>query len=378
MIPPQTPWYRQALAAPHEAYARVEVWRSGIQVDELAWVERGTPYTQGAPVFFGGSVRASLASRVTRTMDLVVPEYLYPWDPWDLLNCYGTELRAFKGIRYGSGSRDEFPVFVGTVEDASPPDLGKTAIKASDTALRVAAAGFVAPLPSQSGFPVIEEIERLILDANPLATFGTHSAITALTPQLAYDSDRGQALDALAGAASANWYTLADGRYVVRFVPWTQPVSTTPLVLADGPGGVLLTAFPVRSTSGIFNQITVISDRADGGPAEYATVADTNRASPTYIGGPFGVRSKPPIRVTGATNQGQLAALARVELARSQALTASWQLTCVPDASLELGDPLKIQFRSRRATQFAASFTLPLRPDASMQVQCRDLVEVDA
>lgn len=377
MIPPRNPWYRKALAGPHEAYARVEVWRSGIQVDELAYVDRGTPYTRGAPVFFNGAVRATLASRVTRTMDLTVPESLYPWGTSDLLNPYGTELRAFKGVRYGNGSPDEFPVFVGTIEEASPPQLGQCRLKASDTALRVAAAGFRSPQAAQVGDRVLDEFERVVLDANPRATFGTHSAITALVPQLTYDSDRGQALDSLAGGASANWYTLPDGRYVMRLVPWTAPLTTAPLPLFDGPGGTLLDAYPLRSASGIYNQVTVLSDRTDGGPALYATASDVDLASPTRIDGPFGVRSK-QVRVTGAANQGQLSALARVELARSQALTASWSLTCVPDASIELGDPLGVLFRGRDATQFAASFTMPLRPDASMQIQGRDLAGVDA
>lgn len=377
MIPPRNPWYRAALAGPHEAYSRVEVWRSGIQVDELTFVDRGTPYTRGAPVFFDGTVRGTLASRVTRTLDLTVPDTLYPWRLTDLLNPYGTELRVFKGVRYGNASPDEFAVFVGTIEEVSPPELGKCTIKASDTALRVAAAGFASPTASQAGGLVVDEYRRLVLNANPRATFGPFSAITTKVPQLAYDSDRGQALDSLAGAAVAFWYTLADGRYVLRSVPWTAPPSTAPLALSDGPGGTLLTAFPVRSTAGIYNQIVVVSDRADGGPARYAVASDTDPTSPTYIRGPFGVRTKPPIRVTGAATQEQLDVIARVELQRAQALTASWQLTCVPDASLELGDPLGLTFRGHVATQFMVSYTLPLRPTGAMQVQGRDLTGVD-
>lgn len=376
MIPPTNPWYRRALAGPHETYSRVEVWRSNIQVDELVYVPRDSPYTRGLPLFFKGAVRASLASRVTRTLDLTVPEYLYPWATSDLLNPYGDELRAFWGVRYGSGGGDEFPAFVGTVEEVSPPSLGTCQVKASDTALRVAAAGFAAPMPSQVGHAVLDEFERVVLDANPLAQFGAHSAITTLVPPLSYDSDRGQALDSLAGAASANWYTLPDGRYVMRFVPWTQPAAATPIVLADGAGGVLLDAYPVRSSAGVFNQVTAISDRADGGSQLWATVSDTDPTSPTYVGGRFGVRSR-QVRVTGAANQDQLAALAGVELRRSQALTASWQLTCVPDGSVELGDPVRVAFRGRTATQFVVSLTLPLQPDASMTIQGRDLVGVE-
>jgi hypothetical protein len=375
MIPPTDPGYRAALTRPHESYSRVEVWYGGIQRDELSWAQRST-YTRQAPVFFGGSVRASLASRVTRTMDLTVPEALYPWGTKDLLTPYGTELRAFRGIRYGSGTQVEFPVFVGTVEEVSPP-RGSCTVKASDTALRVAGAGFLSPVPSQVGTLVLDEIERLILDANPRAVFGTHSAITALVPQLSYDDDRGQALDNLAQSATANWYTLADGRYVVRLVPWLAPLTQAPLPMSDGPGGTILDAAPTRSTNGIFNQITVLSDRADGGDAIWSAASDTDPASPTWIGGPFGVRSK-RIRVTGAAVQAQLDALARTELDKAKALTESWEATVVPDASIELGDALSLTYRARLATQFAVSFTMPLGPNQNMQIQMRDLVGVDA
>jgi hypothetical protein len=373
MIHPTDPGYRLALTRPHESYSRVEVWYGGIQRDELTWTPRAS-YTRQAPVFFSGSVRSSLNSRVTRTMDLTVPELLYPWGTKDLLNPYGTELRAFKGIRYGSGTQVEFPAFVGTIEEVSPP-RGTCTIKASDTALRVAGAGFQSPMPSQVGTLVLDEYERLVLDANPRAVFGPHSAITALVPQLSYADDRGQALDNLADAATAFWYTLADGRYVMRSVPWLAPLTSTPLALSDGPGGVLLDAHPVRSTSGIYNQITVLSDRADGGAAIWATRTDTDPASPTYVGGAFGVRSK-QIRITGAAVQSQLDALARTELEKSKALTSSWTASIVPDASIELGDALALTFRERLATQYVVSFGLPLGPNDNMQLQLRDLVGV--
>lgn len=377
MIPPQTPWYRQALAASHEAYVRVEVWRAGVQLDELVWVKRDSSYTRNVPVFFGGAVRATLASRVTRTLDLSVPEHMFPWNTTDLLAPYGNEIRAFRGIRYGSGTVDEFPVFVGPIRGATTPNLGTTTVKASDTALRVAGAGFESPTPSQVGDLVTDEYRRLVLDANPRATFGPFSPLTALVPQLSYDSDRGQALDSLAGAATANWYTLGDGRFVIRSVPWTEPLTGTPIVLADGPGGLLITATPNRSADGIYNQIMVLSDRPDGGEPLFATVSDTDPTSPTFTGGPFGTVSK-QIRVTGASNQGQLVALARTELQRYQALTSSWQVTCVPDASIELGDPFRALYRGRAVVQFATSFSMPLEPGGTMDIQGRDLIGVDA
>lgn len=376
MIPPRNPWYRAALASSHEAYARIEVWRSGVQVDELVWVDRDDPYTKNVPVFFDGSVRATLGSRVTRTLSLSVPSWLYPWNDTDLLNPYGQELRVYKGVRYGNNSPDEFPVFKGTVERVRPTRTGVCKLEAADTALRVAGAGFVSPMPSQVGDPVLDEFERLVLDADPLAEFGAHDSITGKVPALSYDDDRGAALDSLAKAASANWYTLASGLYVMRFVPWTVPPSSSPIVMTDGPGGTLLEAFPERSTDGIFNRVTVTSDRPDGGAPLYATASDEDPTSPTWVGGPFGVRST-QVRVTGATNQGQLLYLAKNLVKRARTLTSAWQVTCVPDASIELGDALDLTFQQHSAVQYVAGFTMPLDQSGLMSVDCRDLIGAD-
>ena len=373
MIVSRNPFYRRALAAPHNAYSRVEIWRAGIQVDELVWRDTNQRYTRGAPVFFGGNMRATLASRVTRTLSLNVPDTLYPWDGTEILNPYGNELRAFRGIRYGNSSPDEFQIFQGPIMKARPPRNGEAVIEASDVTVRVSGAGFVAPLPSQVGDLVLDEFERLVLDVDPLATFGQHGPITDRVPVLAYDSDRGAALDNLAKTANAFWYALADGRYVMRRVPWSVLPTAQPIEMTDGEGGVLSSAFPERGSEGIYNQFTVISELSDGGKPIWATAADTDPTSLTYINGPFGVRSARPVRVTGAVNQGQLLSLAQALVKRSRARSSSWQITCVPDPSIELGDPLGIRFRSRTALQIVAGLTIPLEPTASMSIDGRGI-----
>lgn len=371
MIPSRNPFYRQALAGPHEAYSRVEVWRSGIKVEELAWRDTNQRYTRDVPVFYGGNVRATLASRVTRTLSMTVPDFLYPWSTHDLLNPYGNELRAFRGIRYGNSTPDEFAIFGGPIMNVRPPRNGECTVEASDVTVRVSGAGFVRPLPSQAGDLVLDEYERLVLDVNPLATFGPHSPITERVPVLGYDSDRGAALDNLAKAANAFWYALADRRYVMRRVPWSVRPGSTPIALIDGPGGTLLSAFPGRGSADVFNQVTVVSDLPDGGAPLWATASDDDPSSPTWIGGPFGVRSARPLRITGVENQGQLLTVAKGLIARSRGLVDSWQITCVPDASIELGDPLALSYRGHGAFQVAAALTMPLEPTGAMSIDGR-------
>lgn len=373
MIPSQSSSYRRALGGPHEAYSRVEVWRGGLQVGELSWAKRdpGAPYTREVPVFFGGSVRATLGSRVTRQLTLSVPDSLYPWGTRDLLNPYGNELRVFKGIRYGQ-SVDEFPVFVGRITRAKPPGKGQLQVEASDNAGLISAAGFSSPQPSQVGDLVLDEFERLVKIAYPGAVFGTHGAITATVPTLSYDQDPGTALDALATAGSAFWYVLAGGQFVMRRIPWVYPADMQPIPLTDGPGGTLATAFPDRDSANLYNRVTVVSDRPDGGPALWATAEDADPDSPTYVDGAFGRKSM-SVRVTGIANQGQALSIAQSLVKRTRALTESWTISCVPDASIELGDLLAPSFRGRSSIQVVASFSMPLAPDELMTLDGRSL-----
>jgi hypothetical protein len=230
VISPSNPLYRQALAGSHNAYSRVEVWRSGIQVEELTLTGSPAPSSlanvvRGAPVFLGGSVRATLASRVARTLSLTVPAWLYPWDNTDVLAPWGNEIRAYRGIRYGSGEMDEFPIFRGPIVDAKPQGNGTATISAADRAQDVVGSSFAAPSVANVGALVPTEYKRLVLDALPDATFGTFSAITTTVPTLSYDYDRGAALDGLAKVAGSYWYALANGDFVLRFVPCALPIS---------------------------------------------------------------------------------------------------------------------------------------------------------
>lgn len=379
MIGARTSFYRAALARPHKPRIRVEVWRGDVQVEELVPRVRGAMvYQFPMPCFFGGNVRATLGSRVTRSLTLAVPDTLYPWDPRDLLNPYGTELRVFRGITYGSGTADEFPVFTGPIGAVKPNRNGEATVEAQDRSFKVAGAGFVAPIPGQTGDLVVDEFERLVLDAYPQATFGAHDDIAAkVPPGLSYDGDRGAALDSLAKTAGAFWYCLADGSFVLRRVPWSTPARSAVLELRDGPGGTLQSAFPVRVSGDLFNRITVTSDRADGSGPMWATASDDDPDSPTYVGGPFGVRST-QVRVTGADNQGQLFALARDIIRRTRSLAESWSITCVADASMELGDPVGVSYRGHLATQLVAGYTMPLEPHAVMSIDGRAYNSTDA
>jgi hypothetical protein len=380
MIPPQTSAYRQALAAPHNAYSRVEIWKSGIRQEEFNQGDPFNPADWRRPVFFTGSVRATLNSRVSRTFTMNVPEWLYPYEEDDLLDAFGTHLRAYRGIRYGDGSVDEFQIFSGPLKRVKPQQGGIAQVTAADLANEVILAGFLGDSQSDAGGNVVTEFKRLVSGGYPAATFGTSDVFPNAVPALSYNTDRGAAIDALAKASGAFWYALADGRFVIRRIPWTVPLSMQPLRMGSGDEpelglpGTVTSAWPDRGNDEVVNRLIVSVERPDGSQPVYAIVEDTDPASKTWIGGPYGVKAV-TVRLTSADNVATALSAAKAAFARAKARTEAWQINCTPDASIELGDALGLYWRGRFKIQIAASFTLPLEANGAMSIDGRDLVD---
>src|SRR5262245_34134184 len=145
--------YREALARPHRPYVRVEVWRDGTDIGVLEPESPDLP--SGRLGYQGGSVSATLVSRVSRRLALSVREDLYPVNDDDLLAPFGTELRAYRGIQLGDGStRYVWQVFRGKIDEPRMQADGTVAITASDLAEDVVTNGFVKPQNSAVGSDV--------------------------------------------------------------------------------------------------------------------------------------------------------------------------------------------------------------------------------
>jgi hypothetical protein len=364
MLPGGTdPGYRELLAGPHEPFTRVEVWRQGVRIDEYG--DDGLP-------FGDGGIGVTLGSQVTRQLSLVMDESFYPTDPDGLLAPYGNELRVFQGVRPGSGVPYEWQTFRGRIQDTVMNPDGSTGVQAADRASDVKESGLLRPENSRVGYPVVDEFRRIVLDAVPDATFGTFDPIATITPALTWESDRGSACDDLSSASSAYWYALANGDFVMRFIPWTR-AQTAVVEWADGAGGTLASATPRLSRDNVYNSIIVVGERADGTPPVYGLSQDLDPASATYIAGAFGVKTL-LVQAQAASNQAQASQMARTTLRYAKALTQSWNVLTTCDPSLELGDCVGITARGlARDVQVVDSFALSLVPTSPMAVSLRAL-----
>lgn len=356
--------YRATLPTPHTRYILVEVLDGNGRVLPLPAQSVGE---EGGLLIEGGSVNATLTSRVTRNLTIFVDQSLYPANPGDLLAPYGNRLKVTMGVKFADGNRYSWTVFTGRIQRPLLTPDGRVAVPAADRANEIVEAGFVVPQNSQVGNSVNAEFIRLVSDAIPDAVFGTSDTFSQTMPQLTWALDRAGAIDEFATTVGAFWYALADGSFVLRRYPWTVPGNPV-VTLSDGRDGIILGS-PLRDRSDVYNSITVTGERADGTAPVFALAEDNNPLSPTYVNGTFGRRHR-TVNLQTPQTQGSAQTAANAWLRRSVALQETWGWTQPPDASLELGDVVSLNAYDRSGIiQVVSGFSLPLEVDAMMVVQ---------
>lgn len=360
------PDYRDAYAQPHHLSARVEIWTPDPSTSYTTFTKLADlPYSTG-------EVRATLASRVTRQLALTTSYEWFPWADTDPLAPMGNQIRAWRGIRYGGGTRVEFPVFVGRISTVELADDRSVRVTCYDPAKDVIDNEFETPTNSNTSNTIAQQVYELIANAYPPAEFGTFDTINNPVPTISWDADRGQALDDLATAGGAFWYCLSDGTFVLRKVPWAQdPADVSPdITLSQNTDGTITAVGVSRTRDQLANSITGLTERTDGSAPLHTTIRDLDPASATYWFGKFG-RVNRTYQIQPATSQGQLESAARVQLQRAKSRVFNYALRCVPDASIELGDAVEIVAFDRSEVQCVAGYSLPLHVGSDMQIQFR-------
>lgn len=355
------PMYRAALSTSHVPYLLVEVLSGSNQV------------LLSDPVYLSGSVSATLTSRVARTCTISFDSSFYPFEADGLLAPYGNKIRVTRGVQFSDGSRFAWVVFVGRIQSTELDSSGTCRVQAADTSADVIENRFLNPANSQVGNTVLNEVRRLISDAVPTAVFGDSDAFITPVPALAWQLERGQALDELTTSVGAFWYALADGSFVVRRYAWTVPA--VPVVTyADGDGGSVVSYSASRSRQDVYNSITVTGERLNGDEPVYATAQDTNPVSPTLYGDGFGRRHQ-LLRLQTPASFETASGAAFDNLKRLTALVDAWSWDMTVDAALELGDTIRLNVAGRSdIIQVVSGFNLPLDLSAPMRVEGRSLI----
>lgn len=330
----------------------------------------------------GGAVRAQLASRVTRTASFTMSDEWFPVFESDPLSPTQAIATIQSGLAYPTGEEELFPIFTGRVYSGRRSRDGQITFRGDDLAADVVAADFEKPVNSQRGRSTVAEIQRLISDGYRFATFGTNDVTDSFVPKLTWDDDRGKALDDLASVVGGRWYSLGDGRFVVRQLRYTDPsaagatytdgASSDPL---DGLFATLTSAVTEVTADGAYNSVVVLAERLDGDPIRVVE-RNLNPNSPYRYNGPFGKRVM-KLRIQSAATVADAQVIARSQLAAASALTRQWTLQMTPDMTIEPSDVIGVRWRGVRDIQVVDSVTYPLDVNTPMTVNGRSTVGVD-
>lgn len=240
-------------------------------------------------------------------------------------------------IKVGIPEVIEVPIFTGRVDEVSQSSNGEARVQLLSAAGQAIRAAFEVPWNAGPGGTLAsEEIRRILQSINPSWGVDTFNANDNMIPAgLVWEQDPGQALDQLAQGASLIWQPDRVGSFVVYTNPWTigSSLSLNPVVtLVDGEDGVLVSVEKNISRVGVFNSVTIVTERLNNTPPIRVTARDSNPGSPTFWGGLFGKQNLVIKNQTPLT-EAESAELASRILRQSLALQRSFVVT-VPDMPL--------------------------------------------
>lgn len=342
---PVTQQWLDALSKSHGRYTRMEVWFNGAKVADI--------------IPESGSVSVTARNRVRRALTAVVSEAYWPASSGGLLAPSGARLKVFQGITGVDGELigSEVPVFAGRVETVSRTRFaGKITVTALDPFADINDSQFEQPRTMVAGIGTAILITTFINEVLPAATVVNVAPIVASLPiDFMWDTDRGQAIDDLAGSMGAEVYFQPDGvTAVVRPVPVLGGPSV--LSLVQGQNSTIVRDSAGRSRTDVANRIVVHVEQPGQTPF---TVTVTDTESPTRYGGPYGnvVRHYRNALIATAA-QAEVAGNAR--LARLIGITRTRDVDMVPNPALEAGDLLTVTTDEGTEQHIVDTITLPL------------------
>lgn len=353
---PTSARFLAALPESHTPAFEVVLFRADGKVETL-------PHT-------GGSVSVDRGQAVRRTCSVTLDDVtLIPRTAADKLSVYGAQLRISRGIHWPDGSRELVPLGVFRVDEvAGDPDAGPVTI--SGNSLEVAVADDKFTTVTKVTGTAVGAVTTLIQGTLPSATIINRATDAAIGPRtFDVEGDRWAAVAECAAAIGAEVYADADGVFIIAELPdllAVDPVWT----VAAGEGGAYISANRGLSSDGVYNAVLARGENTEAdAPAVSALVTDSDPASPTYYGGPFGKR---PMFYSSATliTVNACTQAANLKLRANVSPNASADISSLPNPALEPGDVLRVAYPDgSKELHQVQSFTVPLEPGGSFAIQ---------
>lgn len=282
----------------------------------------------------------SAAIRGRCKVDLAEPARI-PNGPGDPLSPFGYELRVRRGITYADGTVELMPLGIFGIERSQVADTNLVSrIDGLDRAQRVADARLEDDYPIAAGTNVGTAIRTLLTAAFPALTF-SFASTTFTTPQLVLTAQSDPWAKGLDLARSVGYELFLDGDGVCVFRPEPSTSATPTWVVAEGAGGVMLSAAVSLDRGPAYNKVIATSTNTATAAAYTGSAVDDDPSSPTYYYGPFGKKPRfysSPLLASTA----QCTAAAAGILAGNIGVAKAISFGAVPNPAVEPGDTILV------------------------------------
>ncbi|WP_290055667.1 DUF5047 domain-containing protein [Amycolatopsis solani] len=319
-----------------------------------------------------GDVTTDMTADVQSTLDLST---VYPWpsNPFDRGTPYGQEIYVERGVEYGIGTQELVGLGyfrIDRIEQLRVPD-GAIRITASDRTAMIRDARPTTPVQFSGAASVGAVIDYVVGQAVPglVTVYDFAAYATPLGTDHVLDDDRLAFVQDLLAAYGKYGYFDYAGRYQVKSVP--DLTKTAPVwEINSGTQGVLVEMKRSISRDGVYNVVIARGEPAGELAPVQAIVSDEDPASPTYIGGNFGV--VPTVYASAfmyTAEQCRAAAVAK--LAKVTGLPYGVSLGTVPNPALEGWDVITVSYPGNSEVHIIDKINYGLAPKDSMGIDTR-------
>jgi hypothetical protein len=281
---------------------------------------------------------ASSLGRLTATF---AEPTLIPTQTGGTLTPFGYELAVQLGIIYGDGSAENLPMGIYPIQQTQIDGINLTSsVTAVDRSQLVRDARFEDDYSVAAGTNMGTAILNMVQAGVPGLPYSfTSTPYTSPVLTFAAQSDRWDAAQGMASSIGCELFFDGAGYLRLR----NELSSATPVAtIADGPGGVMVSAALSLDRSGAYNRVIATGENTTNAAVYRGVWTDDNPASPTYYFGSFG--HKPRFYASPFIASDAQAASAAFAIGLQQTGVArSLDFGMVRNPALEPGDVVQIR-----------------------------------
>jgi hypothetical protein len=340
---PVTDSFLSAVRGSHKAIFRARVLAPG-----LVGVNPGPLNADGSPLneipILSGDVTFDTTADVNSTLDLTT-NIAWPGLPTSLGNPYGSEIYIERGVQYANGIKEYVGLGyfrIDSIEQQNAPK-GTLRITGSDRMANIRDGRRAQPIQFSAGASVGAVIDFAVGEVVPglVTVYDTSLYTTFLVADAIMDQDRLGFVQNLVAAYGKVAYFDYAGRLQIKSAP--SPTSQPVYTINSGTNGVLVSMDRAISRDGVYNAVVVTGEAAGQLPPVMATAYDTNPASPTRWGGPFGYIPE-FYSSSFLTTSDQCLSAGNAMLTNATGVPYSVSLGTVPNPALEGWDVINVSY----------------------------------